>query len=190
MGNLYGTTTGPQLVFKLSPAGEETVVCSPPQCLYGSVPNGSLIRDDSGNLYGTTQSGGAFGYGDVFKVDPSRRETELYAFTGGTDGAFPFSGLVRDSAGNLYGTTGGGGNTGSSCPNGSLGCGVVFKLSPSGTETVLYSFTGGTDGALPFYAVLLRDPSGNLYGTTFLGGSYAGSCAPHGCGVVFKLTPE
>jgi uncharacterized repeat protein (TIGR03803 family) len=193
MGNLYGTNTaggayGVGVLFKLTPAGRQIVLYD--FTAGDGVPNGSLIQDAAGSLYGTTQSGGAFGYGEVFKIDPSGQETVLYAFTGGADGGQPFAGLVRDSAGNLYGTTGGGGNTSSSCPNGSFGCGVVFELSPSGTETVLHTFTGGADGASPFYAVLLRDSSGNLYGTTFLGGSYAGPCAAFGCGVVFKLTPR
>jgi len=104
---------------------------------------------------------------------------ELYEFKGGSDGGYPSAGLVRDSAGNLYGTTASG--RGSGC-NG-LGCGTVFKLALDGSETVLYSFTGGSDGANP-NAGLIRDASGNLYGTATYGGA---GCGSYGCGVVFKL---
>ena len=100
----------------------------------------------------------------VFKLDPSGKETVLYTFTGAADGGFPVSGLIADAAGNLYSTTGGGGNT--SAPNCVFtGCGVVFKLDRSGNETVLYTFTGGADGSGPS-AGLVRDAAGNLYGTT------------------------
>jgi uncharacterized repeat protein (TIGR03803 family) len=89
--------------------------------------------------------------------------------------------LVRDAAGNLYGTTLGGSVESRACYAGNGTCGVVFKLSPTRTYTVLHSFTGGADGGNP-YAGLVRDAAGNLYGTTQVGGAY-------GYGVVFKLTP-
>jgi uncharacterized repeat protein (TIGR03803 family) len=132
-----------------------------------------LIGDSAGNLYGTTESGGASGAGVVFKLNKTG-ETVLYSFTGGADGWSPVAGLIRDSAGNLYGTTFGGG-----ARFGESGSGVVFKLDTTGTETVLYSFTGGADGGSPA-AGLIRDSAGNLYGTTELGGV-------SGAGVVFKL---
>ena len=113
-------------------------------------------------------------------MDPTgRRYSVLYTFSGEADGATPYAPLVRDAAGNLYGTAGYGGNTSSSCFWGASGCGVVFKLDPSGKETVLHTFTGGADGYLPF-AGLVRDQVGNLYGTTsaFIG---------PGDGVGFKL---
>jgi len=123
-----------------------------------------LIADAAGNLYSTTVFGGTYGAGVVFKLDPSGKETVLYTFTGAADGGFPGSGLIADAAGNLYSTTGGGGNT--SAPNCVFnGCGVVFKLDRSGNETVLYTFTGGADGSGPS-AGLVRDAAGNLYGTT------------------------
>jgi len=106
----------------------------------------------------------------------------LYSFTGGTDGKYPVS-LIRDTAGNLYGTTYGGG-TGSGCYYG--GCGTVFKVDTNGTETVLHSFTG-TDGELPNGPIM--DGAGNLYGTTLGGGKGAGCSTYHGCGTVFKLSP-
>jgi uncharacterized repeat protein (TIGR03803 family) len=120
----------------------------------------------------------------VFRLSPSGSETVLYSFTGGADGANPSAGLVRDAAGNLYGTTFLGGVESGSCGG---SCGVVFKLSPTGSETVLHSFTGGADGANPS-AGLIQDAAGNLYGTTFLGGVESDSCGGS-CGVVFKLSP-
>lgn len=144
----------------------------------GSVPFAGVIRDSAGNLYGTTFYGGAYfssqpyGFGVVFKLDPSNNETVLYSFAGGTDGAGPYGGVVRDSAGNLYGTTSAGGSP--TCQ-----CGTVFKVSSSGKETVLYRFRGGTDGAFPWGGVI-RDSAGNLYGTTY-GGGYSGY------GTIFKI---
>lgn len=137
----------------------------------GSLPYASLIRDKEGNLYGTTETGGASNAGTVFKVDKSGTTTLLYSFSGGSDGANPFAGLLRDAAGNLYGTTANGGSS---------GVGTVFKLG-KGKETVLHSFAGGTtDGCYPFGG-LLRDTAGNFYGTTQV-------CGVSGVGTVFKLT--
>jgi uncharacterized repeat protein (TIGR03803 family) len=158
----------------------------------GGGPGAPLVRDAVGNLYGTTALGGDASdscpngsCGVVFKLDPLGNETVLYTFTGGADGAIPGS-LIRDTAGNLYGAAGGGGNTSTSCPFGSRGCGVVFKLDPLGNETVLYTFTGGADGAIP--GSLIQDRAGNLYGTTYYGGVTSSSCPLYGsCGVVFKL---
>jgi uncharacterized repeat protein (TIGR03803 family) len=175
-GNLYGTasgggTSGGGVVFKIDPSGHETVLHNFTNGADGGNPNGGVIVDSKGNLYGTTSGGGTSGAGVVFKIDPSGNETVLYSFTGGADGGFPlFVALARDSAGNLYGTTEVGGASGN---------GVVFKLDPSGNETVLYSFTGGDDGAIPFAGVVLG-PNGNLYGTTPYGGAA-------GLGVVFKI---
>jgi uncharacterized repeat protein (TIGR03803 family) len=215
-GNLYGTTFaggefcanygGCGVVFMVDRAGKETVLynfCPNGQSLYGSCPDGlfpsaALIRDAAGNLYSTTQFGGAYGQGTVFKLAPPAQpggawtETVLYSFTGGTDGGMEgqsFANVIQDAAGNLYGTTPFGGD--SSCNITFLPCGVVFKLAPpaqpSGawTETVLYSFTGGTDGGFPL-AGLIQDAAGNLYGTTSGGGLAAAPCYPF-CGVVFKL---
>ena len=189
-GSLYGTTFGGGnlsycggqgcgVVFKLDQTGNETVLYSftGPD---GANPYGNLLRDSAGNLYGTTLSGGPSNAGVVFRVDPMGNETVLYAFTGGADGAKPYAGLVRDQAGNLFGTTGQGGLNGCSG-----GCGVVFKVDPAGKETVLYSFTGGTDGWMP-YGSLVEDPQGNLYGTTFFGGDQGEFCGGY-CGVVFKV---
>jgi len=152
----------------------------------GSEPAANLIRDAAGNFYGTAYAGGSGNNGAVFKLDSTGHETVLYNFTGGADGGTPRAGLVLDSSGNLYGTTELGGDLSNFevCP---AGCGVVFKLDPAGTETVLYTFQGGADGAEPFAGVI-RDSAGNLYGTTFSGG-FSGSedCSPGGCGVVFQV---
>jgi uncharacterized repeat protein (TIGR03803 family) len=178
-GNLYGVGGGGAnfygSVFKLDRSGKVTLLYSFGGA-DGGFPEGALIRDSSGDLYGTTDGGGAYFSGTVFKVDTTGTESVLYSFTGGADGGFPgYGSLVRDAAGNSYGTTGLGG--GGTCRG---GCGTVFKLDKTGTETVLYSFTGGADGANP-YAGLIRDKAGNLYGTTSSGGS--------GYGTVFKLKP-
>jgi uncharacterized repeat protein (TIGR03803 family) len=143
----------------------------------GAGPAAGVISDSAGNLYGTTYLGGTSNQGTVFKFTKTGGETVLYSFTGGADGSSPRAGLLRDSAGNLYGTTAYGGNL--SCQSGK-GCGVVFKVTPAGQETVLYRFTGtGGDGYTPG-GRLITDASGNLFGTTIYGGS-------SNFGIVFKL---
>jgi uncharacterized repeat protein (TIGR03803 family) len=163
----------------------------------GATPLAGLIFDAAGNLYGTASDNLApvVRYGTVFKLTPpsttggSWTQTVLHSFAGTTDGAGPYAGLVFDAAGNLYGTTSGGGQL-DYYPYRTYG--TVFKLSPPSTaggtwtESVLHKFTG-SDGANP-YAGLIFDATGNLYGTTFAGGVFGGSC-PNGCGTVFSLTP-
>jgi uncharacterized repeat protein (TIGR03803 family) len=143
----------------------------------GGEPYAGLVRDAAGNLYGTAISSGAFGWGVVFKLRTHGAETVLHSFgDGSTDGRTPYAGLVRDKAGNLYGTTYEGGGIG--CVD---GCGTVFKLDTTGTETVLHSFAGGTtDGCFP-YAGLLLDSAGNLYETTQ-------ACGASSNGIVFKVS--
>jgi uncharacterized repeat protein (TIGR03803 family) len=157
-------------VFRLDTTGTETVLHRFTGGADGGTPMASLVRDAAGNLYGTTSVGGIHDRGTVFKVDPTGAETVLYNFTGGADGAYPYSLLIQDAAGKLYGTTHAGGT---------YGFGVVFKVDATGAETVLYSFRGGTDGRFP-EAGLVRDLMGNLYGTTRRGGAFDN-------GVVFKL---
>jgi len=134
-----------------------------------------LVLDSAGDLYGTTGACGAFGYGTVFKVSKSGKETVLYSFAGGTgDGCNPYAGVAQDKAGDLYGTT-------PAC--GAHGAGTVFKLSKTGKKIVLYSFcqqSGCADGQSPYTGVI-RDAKGNLYGTTILGGT-------DGVGTIFKIT--
>ena len=149
----------------------------------GALPFAGLLRDAAGNLYGTTGSGGIFGFGTVFKLDSSGNETVLHSFAGGGDGQQPSGDLIRDAAGNLYGTTLLGGGVFSNNCFGS--CGTVFKLDPSGNETVLHTFAGGGDGRQP-NGNLIMDAAGNLYGTTGSGGS-ATCPVTLGCGTVFKL---
>src|SRR5271165_6786376 len=145
----------------------------------GSMPNfGALVFDRAGNMYGATSAGGS-GNGVVYEMMGSGAdwtEQAIYAFAGSPDGAAPYSGVIFDTAGNLYGTTTAGGSSGN---------GAVYELSPSGdgwTERVLYSFTGGSDGSYPT-AGLIFDGAGNLYGTTNVGGTGGG-------GTVFELSPS
>jgi uncharacterized repeat protein (TIGR03803 family) len=168
-------------------------------------PQGNLTIDAAGNLYGTTAAGGSTvcawgtdGCGVVWKLVPNGRLTMLHEFTGGADGGLPEAGVIFDAAGNLYGTTAYGGDS-TKCPEVGgpvppiVGCGVVFELKPNPdgtwTESVLHTFEGGVDGALPL-AGLIFDAAGNLYGTTFYGGSDSSSCFFGGCGVAFKLKPK
>ena len=188
VGNLFGVTySGGKYnngtVFRLSQSGQLTVLHSfGGTSADGTNPVGGLIRDATGNFYGTTRNGGTNGKGTIFKLNPkTREEIVLYSFTGGIDGALPHAGVIMDAAGNLYGTTATGGIE--ACSSGAgPGCGAVFKLDPSLHLTVLHTFSGQTDGGYPVYGPLLRDSTGNLYGTTVLGGS--------GHGVIFKLDAE
>jgi len=204
-GNLYGVTAigglglcdqGYGVVFKLDTANNLTV-------LYtfgfsdGAYPASVLLLDQAGNLYGTTEGGGSSACGFdgcrvFFELSPQQdgtwRETRLYAFcslSGCADGEKPVSGpVVRDWAGNIYGTAIDGG-TSRNCNGGT--CGVVFKLDSTGKETVVHDFTGGADGASP-QAGLIMDASGNLYGVALQGGN--NKCnPPSGCGTVFKISP-
>jgi uncharacterized repeat protein (TIGR03803 family) len=183
-GNLYGVTPqcgafGWGAVFKLAPNGAETILHSFTGGSDGGYPPTALIIDAAGNLYGTTECGGAYdgdaGYGVVFKLAPDGTETVLHAFADGNDGEIPEVPLVMDSSGNLYGTTLGGG----------YGYGTVFSVTPDGYESVLYAFQGGNDGADPGYVVV--GTQGNLYGATASGGGTG--CGGGGCGTVFELAP-
>lgn len=193
-GNLYGTTNaggitstlnpqGMGVVFKVSAAGTFSVLYEfGASSSDGNTPYGQLALDSAGNLYGTTSLGGgnckvygSSGCGTVFKLTPKGVETILYRFTGGNDGYQPFSNIVRDSAGNLYGTASAGGAH--------LG-GVLFKLSPQNKLTVVHAFCSQTDcddGGNP--RNIFRTSAGTIYGATPAGG-------PYGRGIAFKINSK
>jgi uncharacterized repeat protein (TIGR03803 family) len=184
---LYGTaavsTTAWGKVFKLTHVGKQSVLYTFQGGADGNHPTSDLVRDSTGNLYGTTQYGGdlscepPIGCGTVFRVDSAGHETVLYSFKGGTDGMFP-NGVIRDEDGNLYGTTVVGGDH--LCGYGGGGCGTVFKISTTGRETVLHTFTGGADSGYPDRG-LVMDAKSNLYGATH-------GVAGNDYGAVFKVT--
>jgi len=164
----------------------------------GADPGAPLVADSAGNLYGTTEIGGAYSVGTVFELTRTKRgcwhRRVLYSFKGAPDGASPEANLIFDGAGALYGTTLIGGT--GSCNGGGFqnSCGTVFKLTPqpggNWTETVLYSFSGGDDGGWPM-AGLVLDSFGNLYGTTSsYGTTNCGQGNQVGCGTLFELSPR
>jgi uncharacterized repeat protein (TIGR03803 family) len=195
-GNIYAASNaggsgtncagGCGFIFKVDPQGQETVIYNfQGGSADGGWPTGPLLLAADGSLYGTTDIGGPSGYGTVYEIDADGNESVLYSFTGGNDGGAPQTGVIADGEGNLYGTTLIGGQSGPGCVHGGT-CGVVFELIPnqdgSWTESVLYRFQGGADGANPFG--LLRDSQGNFYGTTQSGGACL--YGPY-CGTVYKL---
>ena len=200
-GYLYGTTefggagpygSGGGTVFKITPSGTLTTLysfCLQSGCPDGELPLSGLVQGTNGYLYGTTAAGGANGnLGTVFKITPSGTLTTVYSFcsqSGCADGDDPVAGLVQATDGNFYGTTdyGGAGKYGSG--------GTVFKITPSGKLTTLYSFCSQsrcTDGEYP-YAALVQATNGDFYGTTYVGGATIGGCMlGNGCGKVFSLS--
>lgn len=209
-GVLYGTTTyggiygctfnaGCGTVFKLEPVERRYVH----RVLYefqggkdGNGPNGGVVADADGVLYGTTEYGGTLGLGTVFALTPSGKsykEKLLHSFTGAQDGDAPFGGLTIDSAGDLFGATLLGGGGGSQCTTGA-GCGVVFEMQRSGkkySERILYRFTGGRDGATPGSPPILA--GAKLFGTAATGGgnpSCGGAPINTGCGTIYELDPQ
>lgn len=191
-GNLYGTTAsgggsgcggiGCGAVFEVSASGKEKVLYASKGGTDGSAPEGRLFIGSKGILVGSTLAGGAHGLGIVFIVDTKGKETIVYSFAGGSDGAGPAAGLLPcGNCKSAYGTTTSGGGTG--C--GGTGCGTIYEVDESGNEKVLYAFTGGTDGADPMADLLgsgkggLGTKNGYLYGTAYSGGS--------GYGTVFTL---
>lgn len=189
-GNLYGTTNaggtgGVGTVYELAPNGSggytETVLHSFVTGIDGTYPEqAALVIDSNGVLYGTCSQGGGSNLGTAYKLTPNGHggwaKAIIHNFGAGTDGQNPYSGLTMDSHGNLYGTTYNGG---------SLGFGTVFELSPNGsggfTETILHNLFAGSDAAHP-YGPLFLDSLGNLYGTSYQGGT-------SNKGTVFEITP-
>jgi uncharacterized repeat protein (TIGR03803 family) len=182
-GAFYGVTydgyfNSPGTVFDLPPVSLSNPVI---YSFASGGPEAGLVLDQAGVLYGTTEAGGDNGGGSVFELTPngggwSYEVIHSFATTTGTDGAYPFGRLVKDAAGNLYGTT---------YQGGVYGGGTVFELTKTSsgwTESVLYNFTGGDNGYSPFAGVIF-DANGNLYGTTYQGGVYE-------VGTVFQLTPS
>jgi uncharacterized repeat protein (TIGR03803 family) len=193
-GDLYGTTSGggengAGTIYKITPSGQFTLLytfCSQVNCTDGAEPQEALVQTSDGTFYGTTISGGAYGNGTVFTFSATGGLTTLYSFCAKTacaDGSFPFIGLTLANDGNFYGTTAEGGNQNNSlCPP-NYGCGTVFRITPSGQLTTLYSFcsqSNCSDGALP-QGLLVQAKDGNLYGTTDNGGG-------ENSGTIYKIS--
>ena len=191
-GNIYGATGGSYMqgnggtLFKLDTSGKLTTLYTFPGGADGTSPRWRLLRNASGVFHGVTQFGGnttncaiaSAGCGVVFAVDASAKERVLNVFGKQASGGEEPSGGLLDVAGNFYGVTVYGGTVNSTC---TFGCGVVYRVSSSGKYSVLYRFTGGTDGALPSGSIT-EDASGNLYGATDLGGK-------RNNGVIYEITP-
>jgi uncharacterized repeat protein (TIGR03803 family) len=187
-GRFYGTTSwggayNNGTIFRITPEGILTTLysfCAVYLCPDGSTPFGGLVQGADGNFYGTTTRGGVSescsGCGTVFEIAPSGKLATLHSFTS-IDGSDPLAGLIQAADGNFYGNTNGGGTNGS---------GTVFRITPEGDLTVLCSI--GLDGAFGGpYGELVQAANGDLYGTTFFGGTDK-SCYPYGCGSIFKVT--
>jgi uncharacterized repeat protein (TIGR03803 family) len=178
-GNFYGTTfiggkNDDGTVFRISPSGIETNLYSFRSVPDGSEPYAGLVQGSDGNFYGTTLHGGTNNDGIIFRINPNGNETILYSFAGSSnyDGDTPYAGLVQGSDGNFYGTTLHGGTNND---------GTIFRISPGGSYTNLYSYTGLSTGGSEPYAALVQGSDGNFYGTTLIGGT-------NDNGTVFKLT--
>ena len=189
-GNFYGTavsggsgTGGGGVVYRISPGGSYTNLYSfPSYPKDGYSPIGALTPGSDGNFYGTTLSGGTNSFGTVFRISPSGSYSNLHSFAGGfyygnSDGQHPYGPLVQGHDGNFYGTTAGGGTNANVA-------GTVFRISPGGDCTTLYSFGGAPDGSQP-EAGLVLGSDGNFYGTTYGGGTNI--C---GCGTIFRISPS
>jgi uncharacterized repeat protein (TIGR03803 family) len=177
-GNFYGSAVNGGanhvgVLYRLSPQGALTVLHALTNRVEGSHPQGGLVAGRDGNFYGTTYQGGASSEGAIFQMTLAGAVTPLYAFTNGADGGYPKGGLVEGLDGNYYGTTTLGGTNNQ---------GAIFKVTPQGALTPLYSFTNGADGAGPECGLVLG-VDGNFYGTASSGGS-------QGVGVVFKISPS
>jgi uncharacterized repeat protein (TIGR03803 family) len=177
-GNFYGMTyqggsNDLGAVFKVTPAGVETLLWSFGNGNDGNSPYGSLIQGSDGNFYGMTNLGGLYARGTVFKITPAGVESVLWSFGGTNDGAYPFGSLIEGSDGNFYGTA--------YVTVANISCGTVFRITPAGVETVLWTFGNGTDGQFP-YGTLIFGADGNFYGLTDGGGV-------NGKGTIFRITP-
>jgi uncharacterized repeat protein (TIGR03803 family) len=182
-GNFYGTAAaggayGWGAVFRITPDGMLTNIYSFTGSNDGAFPRGALLQIINGNFYGTASLGGTSN-GTVFEISSTGVFTLLHTFMGSPfDGATPFAGLVQGTDGNFYGTT---------MTGGARGLGTIFRMTPGGTFTNFYSFTGKTDGTAPF-APLVQGTDGQLYGTTTVGGDTALAPDNAGDGAIFKIT--
>ncbi len=177
-GNFYGMTVfggtnNLGTVFKITPSGSETVLWSFGTAGDGATPHGSLIQGSDGNFYGMTSAGGTNNVGVVFKITPTGGESLLHSFAGGGDGINGYGSLIQASDGNFYGMTKVGG---------AHGAGAVIKITPTGTESVLYSFGAVSGDGFAPYGRLLQATDGNFYGMTYMGGA-------NNVGIAFKITP-
>jgi uncharacterized repeat protein (TIGR03803 family) len=175
-GAFYGTTFlgGTQsrgIVFKVAQSGVETVLANF-DYTSGGAPKAALVQAADGNFYGTASAGGSVGGGTVFRITPAGAMSVLWSFGSGPDGSGPWSGVMQGRDGHFYGTTVGGGTVNSA--------GTVFRITPDGTETVLWDFGFGGNGGFSLPFSLVEDADGNFYGTTSGGGGTAG-------GTIFKL---
>jgi uncharacterized repeat protein (TIGR03803 family) len=176
-GNFYGTTSvggsnNDGTVFKITPAGVETLLWSFGSGNDGNGAYGSLIQGSDGSFYGMTDTGGIYTYGTVFRITPAGDESVLWSFGNTNDGMYPLGSLVQGSDGNFYGLT--------HYTNATTTYGTVFRITPAGVESVLWTFGSGTDGQYPFGSLIVGS-DGNLYGMTEAGGI-------HGSGTIFKIT--
>ncbi|MBZ5572531.1 MAG: hypothetical protein LAO09_11720 [Acidobacteriia bacterium] len=184
-GNLYGTTYSggdysAGTIFKITPKGALTTLHSFDGS-DGRNPNAGLVQGRDGNFYGTTFYGGINGYGTVFKITPAGKLTTLHTFciqTDCPDGGGPSARMIQASDQNFYGTTLVGGSYG-----GQDSGGTVFKITPGGVLTTVYSFGGKDDDGVAPYAGVVQGTDGNVYGTTYGGGT-------NGVGTIFQITPE
>jgi len=191
--NLYGTTIyggayGNGNVFQMDPSGKVRSLydfCAQSNCIDGQYPDSTLVMGSDGDFYGTTQNGGLYNYGSVFKVSTSGALITLHSFDI-TDGVNPYGALLFASDGNFYGTT----NAAGACTTVGAGCGTVFRISPQGDFKTLYNFcleTGCPDGEFPVGG-LIEGSDGNFYGTTNAGGNSI--CPGGGCGTIYRITPS
>jgi uncharacterized repeat protein (TIGR03803 family) len=187
-GNFYGTTiaggtNSSGTVFEITNAGKLTTLynfCSQANCSDGFFPEAGLLQATDGNLYGTTNGGGANGYGTIFEITPSGKLTAVYNVCNQNNcGEFPEAGLVQTSNGNFYGLTPLGGEN---------GWGTVFEVTPNGTLTILYSFEDHFDGGNPRTG-LMQAANGLLYGSDLIGGATHNAYCETGCGTIFQVTP-
>jgi uncharacterized repeat protein (TIGR03803 family) len=186
-GNLYGTTSlggtdGVGAIIRVTFAGIETVIWNFSDAIEGRLPAPNLITGSDGNIYGTTEVGGASEGGTLFRFTLAGALSVVWAFGAGTDGNSPWTGVTQGSDGNFYGTTVGGGTIKTCGAGYDFGCGTIFRVTPAGQETVLWDFGFGGNGAQVNPLSLVQSTDGSFFGVTSSGGPPAG-------GTIYQLTP-